>query len=79
MAYAQFTDFSGTADIWMLQMVPEFGFALLLDWAHIKTAIGVGKAGQGTGHIRPRQRGGGGEADLPNPNAEVDVEWEYVH
>lgn len=76
MAYAQFTDFGCAANIWIFQMLPEFGFALLLDWAHIKTAIGVGNAGQGTGHIRPRRRGGGGEADLPNPNA--DVEWEYV-
>ncbi|KAG8890103.1 hypothetical protein FRC00_014346 [Tulasnella sp. 408] len=76
MAYAQLTDFGRAADIWMCQMLPEFGFALLLDWAHIKTAVGVGKAGQGTGHIRRRRRGGGGEADLPT---EVDVEWEYVH
>ncbi|KAG9044395.1 hypothetical protein FS837_008220 [Tulasnella sp. UAMH 9824] len=78
MTCAQFTDFGCAADIWMFQMLPEFGFALILDWAHIKTAVGVGKAGQGSGHIRRRRRAGGGEADLPNPNAEVDVEWEYV-
>ncbi|KAG8935280.1 hypothetical protein FRC01_003030 [Tulasnella sp. 417] len=78
MTYAQFTDFGSAADIWMFQMFPEFGFALLLDWAHIMTAVGVGGVGQGNGHVRRRRRGGG-EANLPNLNAEVDGEWEYVH
>ncbi|KIO16005.1 hypothetical protein M407DRAFT_247100 [Tulasnella calospora MUT 4182] len=74
MTCAGFTNFDRAADIWMFQMLPEFGFALLLDWAHIKTAVGVGGLGQGTGHVG--RRGSGEEA---NPNAEVDVEWEYVH
>ncbi|KIO23143.1 hypothetical protein M407DRAFT_113247 [Tulasnella calospora MUT 4182] len=79
MNYAQFTDFGCAADIWMFQMLPEFGFALLLDWAHVKTSVGVGGLGQGAGHVRRRRRGGGEEPSVPNPKAEVDVEWEYVH
>ncbi|KAG8942360.1 hypothetical protein FRC04_003813 [Tulasnella sp. 424] len=47
----------------------EFALALIMDWAHIKTAIGPGQVA----------RRGGGESNLPNLGAQPDSEWELLH
>ncbi|KAG8990033.1 hypothetical protein FRB90_001961 [Tulasnella sp. 427] len=79
MTYGRVLDFSCATDIWMFQMLLEFGCALLLDWAHIKTAIGNT---QGSGHVRRRRRGGGEEIDLHEHNeimADADADdWELL-
>ncbi|KAG8973696.1 hypothetical protein FRC05_008284 [Tulasnella sp. 425] len=66
--YKQIADFGCPSNILMLQAA-EFALALIMDWAHIKTAIGPGQVA----------RRGGGESNLPNLGAQPDSEWELLH